>query len=161
MHDSDQSEALRDQAWKYFQQHASQRLITLNIYLIVGVALSTVTVTSFQRDFGLPIIRVPAGVLLSLLSLIFLRLDRRNRHLIRLAEAALRHFELNGEDDGVQPIPVECVFAREHRESQEREIAKRSWNRLLPTTYSEGFGMLFLLFGILGLSAAVTYWVEL
>ena len=70
---------LRQQAWDYFALHAQQRLTTVNFYLVVATTLTAAAVASFQEDFGFPGLRLPAGLLLALLSFAFWRLDLRNR----------------------------------------------------------------------------------
>ena len=92
---------LRRQAWDYFALHAQQRLTTVNFYLVMATALTAGAVASFDESFRFPGLRLPTGLLLSLLSFAFWRLDFRNRELIKAAEAALRSFEAGDRvDDG-------------------------------------------------------------
>ena len=72
-------EYLKQQAWNYFALHAQQRLTTVNFYLVVATTLTAAAVASFGENFGFPGLRLPTGLLLSLLSFVFWRLDFRNR----------------------------------------------------------------------------------
>jgi hypothetical protein len=152
------NEALRQQAWAYFALHAQQRLMTLNFYLVLASALTAATVASFQREFQFPLVRVPAGLMLALFSFVFWRIDRRNRWLIRHAEAALTAYELGHKaDDWSQELPPECLFAHERRDAKRRKERRRWWHRLLPQSYSEAFGFLFIAFFLTGMICAVSF----
>ena len=142
---------LQQQAWNYFALHAQQRLTTVNYYLVVATTLTATAVASFSEDFGFPGLRFPAGLLLSLLSFAFWRLDFRNRELINAAEATLRSLEASsGIDDSNGKPPVEWLFTREHCQSEERR-ATASWaNRIVPRTYSHVFNVLFGSFLVVG-----------
>ena len=148
---------LHQQAWNYFALHAQQRLTTVNFYLVVATALTAAAVATFGENFGFPGLRLPAGLLLSLLSFAFWRLDFRNRELIKAAEAALRSREASGriDDDGNGEPPVEWLFTREHRQSEERKKATDWRSCVMPHTYSHVFSVLFCSFFVAGLLIAV------
>ena len=117
---------LRQQAWDYFALHAQQRLTTIKFYLVIATTLTAAAVASFGENFQFPGLRLLAGFLLSLLSYAFWRLDFRNRELIKAAEAALRSFEAGDRiHDGGEEPPVEWLFTREQRQSEECEEASR------------------------------------
>ena len=149
-------EYLHHQAWNYFALHAQQRLTTVNFYLVLATALTAAAVASFGENFGFPGLRLPAGLLLSLLSFAFWRLDYRNRELISAAEAALRSLEANGGvGDGNGEPPVEWLFTREHRQSEER-TGETGWTSyVVPHTYSHVFNVLFGSFLLTGFLIAV------
>ena len=150
------NEYLRQQAWDYFALHAQQRLTTVNFYLIVATALTAVAVASFEENFGFPGLGLPAGLLLSLLSFAFWRLDFRNRELIWSAEAALRSLEADSPvDGGTGELPLEWLFTREHRQSEKRKSATNWKSYLIPHTYSHVFNVLYGGFLATGLLIAV------
>ena len=154
---SSADDPLRQQAWAYFALHAQQRLTTLNFYLLLASALTAATVASLQNNFRFPLLRVPAGLMLALLSFVFWRLDLRNRWLIKHAEAALTAFELGHQpDNGNRELPPEYLFANEQRDAKRRHERKRWWSRLWPHSYSEAFEMLFLSFFITGVASAIS-----
>ena len=146
----DQYNYLHQQAWNYFALHAQQRLTTVNFYLVVATTLTAAAVASFDKDFGSPWLRFAAGLLLSLLSFAFWRLDFRNRELIKAAENALRSFESEDKvSRGEREVPVEWLFTREHQQS-ERRRASTSWiGCLVLHSYSHVLNVLFgsFLFG--------------
>ena len=147
---------LQQQAWNYFALHAQQRLTTVNFYLVVATTLTAAAVASFAENFGFPGLRLPAGLLLSLLSFAFWRLDFRNRELIKAAEVALRSLEASGRiEDGNGGPPVEWLFTREHRQSEERKGATRWTGYVVPHTYSHVFNVLFCSFLLTGFLIAV------
>ena len=136
--------------------HARQRLTTVNFYLVVATGLTAAAVASFDERFGFPGLALPAGLLLSLLSYAFWRLDFRNRELIWAAEAALRSMECqNRVDEGKGDPPLECLFAREYRQSEERKRTTTWKTYLVPHTYSHVFNVLFGSFLLIGLLIAV------
>ena len=148
---------LHQQAWNYFALHAQQRLTTVNFYLVVATALTAAAVASFGENFAFPCVRLAAGLLLSLLSFAFWRLDFRNRELIKAAEAALRALEASSRsiDYGTGEPPLEWLFTREHRQSAERKGAA-GWTRyVVPRTYSHVFNVLFGSFLVAGFLIAV------
>ena len=101
-------------------------------------------------------LRLPAGLLLSLLSFAFWRLDRRNRELITAAEVALREFEDRGRVDGDdREAPVVWLFTREQRQSEKRKAATGWRSFVIPHTYSHVFNVLFCSFLVAGLLIAI------
>ena len=149
-------EYLKQQAWNYFALHAQQRLTTVNFYLVVATTLTAAAVASFGENFGFPGLRLPTGLLLSLLSFVFWRLDFRNRELIEAAETALRCLEGSGPvgDINREP-PAEWLFTREYRQSKEREGATVCGRHMVPHTYSDVFNVLFGSFLVIGFLVAV------
>ena len=149
-------EYLQQQAWNYFALHAQQRLTTVNFYLVVATTLTAAAVASFGENFAFPGLRLPTGLLLSLLSFAFWRLDFRNRELIKAAETALRSLECRGRvGESHREPPVEWLFTGEERRSNERKGAT-GWKRYtVPHTYSDVFNVLFGSFLVAGLLVAV------
>jgi hypothetical protein len=90
--DEQKREELRDQAWKYFALHADQRLKAFNFYLILCTVIAggLLTLIKDARD---PRIAILVALLLPSLSLVFWKLDTRNRQLIDHSQEALMFFE--------------------------------------------------------------------
>lgn len=143
----DKWEHLQRYAWQYFEIHANQRLTTFNFYITLSTLLATGMFATFSKDFTYPQIGVFAGALLMSLSIVFWRLDRRNRELIKNAENALRAIEdkFSKEYDAVKLK----LFIRD-------DIATDGANgcRFL-CKYSSCFNVVFLLFGISGIVGMV------
>ncbi len=144
-------EELRKQAWDFFQMQASQRLTTFNFYIAISSLLSTGLAASFKTDINIPYLGVPFGLLLVLFSLIFWKLDQRNRDLIKGAEETLKFFESKATlEDDVDVPHVAKRFMREEFDTQ-RKKDQRSWffwrNQY---SYSECFKAVLILFGAVG-----------
>jgi hypothetical protein len=131
---------LQEQAWKYFELHANQRLTIFNFYIALCSAITAGLVASYSKDFLHPIVRSLFSILLILFSFVFWKLDERVKLLIKNAEAALKFFE---EQDSNQTL-VTHVFRREEILTQE-ERAKR-WH----PSYAKCFGMVFSVFALVG-----------
>jgi len=122
------------------------------LFLLLASAITAATVASFQLDFQFSWLRVPAAALLSLLSVAFWRLDRRNRHLIKAAEAALRWIEMDGKpDDWTCELRPDFLFVRDHREAVRRKGRRMSRQESWSHTCSEVFELLFAAFFLVGL----------
>jgi hypothetical protein len=150
-------EQLREQAWNFFQMQAGQRLTTFNFYIVISSVIFTGLAGSFRSDVRLPCLGESLGLLLLLFSFVFFKLDERNRELIKGAEETLRYFEsrakLEGEAGDVPHIARR--FTREDYDTKARK-SRRSWRFWRNEySYSECFGMVFLVFGGAGLAGAV------
>ena len=147
---------LRQQAWDYFALHAQQRLTTVRFYLVVAAALTAAAIASFGENFHIPCLGLAAGLLLSLLSYAFWRLDLRNRELIKAAEAVLRSFEATDQaDDPMQEPPIQWLFTREYRESEKRRREAKWVSRVILRSYSHVFNVVYGSFFSIGLLVAV------
>jgi HAD superfamily hydrolase (TIGR01549 family) len=82
-----------DYAWKFFSFHATQRTQMFNfMLLLVGILAASLTSTI---DKGLVEPAMAVCVIGIIVASIFLKLDRRNRDLVRAAENVLTFLELN------------------------------------------------------------------
>lgn len=149
------NETLRKQAWDYFQMHSSQRLTTFNFYIVISSVITTALFSTFQKDYKVPLLGVPLGLMLSFFSFIFWKLDSRNKQLIKGAEAALKYFEsTSGIKDSEDGPHIAKVFQHEEWVSEQRK-GKRS---ILPWksyySYSRSFNKVFFAFAVIGLIGA-------
>ncbi len=144
-------EALRQQAWDFFELQAEQRLTTFNFYIALSSLLSGGLAASFTTEVSLPYLGLLLGFLLVLLSFVFWKLDCRNRDLIKGAEEALRFFEAESPlpDEGSRPHPAKR-FSREAFDTAQctATISWRVWRNHY--TYSWCFRVVFVTFGIVG-----------
>jgi len=134
---------LRKQAWDYFTTHASQRISTFNFYIVLASLVLTTYFSSFKADSNLQSAQLALAVLLVCFSFIFWKLDKRNRKLIKNAEAALIHFESN---EGTAD-PITRIFTLEpmNLKSPVKTILKRD------LSYSDCFNLVFLGFASIGM----------
>jgi hypothetical protein len=131
---------LQEQAWKYFELHAGQRLTIFNFYIALCSAIAAGLAATFSKDFSYPNVRFLFGLLLVLFSFVFWKLDDRTKLLIKNAEAALEFFE----EQDAKEILVTHVFRRE------RVLTANVRAVRLHLSYSKCFNIVFAAFAILG-----------
>lgn len=151
---------LRIYAWNYFSLHATQRLTTFNFYLVISTLLtaglwSTVTQAHDENLW----IAIVICLLITVISIIFEKLDERNRIFVHSAEQALRYLDdhMGLEDDGNIPHVLKLV-ARDDYETKldEMKKARKSfWPSELRLRYSHCFGYVFLSFKSVGIGTAI------
>jgi len=142
---------LRDYAWKYFAFHAEQRLKTFHFYVLLA-ALIIGGLLTVSREGADPRLASPLAFLLTFVSLVFWKLDMRNRQLVWNGERALKDVEANStpQNQEKEPSPL-CLFI--HDESLKNRNGQNGiWARLTgPLSYSACFNLVFWVFGIAGL----------
>jgi hypothetical protein len=150
--DPAQEQIFRTYAWAYFSFHADQRMKTFNFFLIVAGLVSGGIVT-LMRDSGNPWIVAPLGLALSMLCLLFWRLDQRNHVLVRNGEAALKFLDSQHNlpaDDGTPHVL--CIFERDDfkRRGESRSLFRKGY-----FSYSQVIRYVYSLFAGLGLFFSV------
>jgi len=147
-----QKQRLRDYARGYFALHAEQRMKTFNFYIILSTALiSAFCIVLTRVDDRVFLIAI--GFLLSLTSLLFWRLDCRNRQLVRNGENALKSLddlENYLENKNRKPHTLKIFAYDDWIQSQQKCIL---------ISYSQIFASIFSIFGILGISICILSWV--
>lgn len=147
---------MRTYAWNYFSLHAGQRLSTFNFYLILAALLVTPCISAFTKpDLMSRKIAIGLGMLLAVISMIFFKLDQRNKALVRNAEAALRFLDEQVELQDCNGVPHECkLFSRDDYHTNQAKKIKSFWPSKLYLSYSDCFRYIFTIFIILGLAIA-------
>jgi hypothetical protein len=145
----DNDSFLRKQAWDYFAIHASQRISTFNFYIVLSSLLTTTYFSSFKVDSNLQSARPALAVLLICFSFIFWKLDKRNRYLIKNAEAALKIFEANE----ISADPQTRLFTAEAASVRPRTKLYKSIKtaHTRDFSYSDCFNLVFVGFASIGL----------
>ena len=151
---NEQAKEARDYAWRYFDLHAKQRMSVFNFFLVLAGLLAASYVNSFTGAPPNHALSTILATMLSLISLIFWRLDRRTAYLIKNAEAALAHAEevLSGPDS--EPTVDQLIRFEAKRT---RELT-RSWFST-HMTYSTCFRSVFFIFGfggVVGVAVSIT-----
>ena len=82
-----------DLAWKHFQQHAQQRILYMNYFVVFSTILSTGLISTFQINFQMPVIGIGIGLIQVFLSFIFFKIDERNRFLTKHSETSIVSIE--------------------------------------------------------------------
>jgi len=148
----------RDYAWKYFALHADQRLRAFNFYLLI-VAVVLGGLLAYLKDARSPAYAAPAGMLLTVLSYIFWRLDIRSQEFIKHAEEVLQAIE---RDIPVEQIPEGLrLFLGEDAKTEvlRQQQGTPGWN---PVSWVRGhygyyacFKATFAIFALLGIALGV------
>jgi hypothetical protein len=136
---------LQEQAWKYFDLHAGQRLTIFNFYIALCSAIATGLVATFHKEFIYPNLRILFGFLLVLFSFVFWKLDGRTKLLVKNAEDALRFFE----EQNAKEINVTHVFRRE------KILTAEAKSNGLHLSYSVCFNLVFAAFTLLGFGTLI------
>ena len=146
---------LQEYIWNYFQLHAAQRLKTFEFYIVVATVLLSGYVVCIKEDNLMPI-GIVVGVLLVLLSFVFWKLDVRNKQLIKNAEQALKTMEdiVISESTGGIPDSLK-LFNYDDVKVEQRRHKKRSFLFHRHFSYSDCFGIMFIVFATLGIAAAL------
>jgi hypothetical protein len=144
-----------DYAWKFFSFHASQRTQMFNfMLLLVGILAASLT-SSVDKGLVEPAIAICAvGVLVAF---IFLKLDRRNRDLVRMAESVLTFLEqkdlFSANERFTPPNGQEQVLGiymrrTEIETARGQNIIQRAWrgeHRVLLPLFAWAVAVLFIL----------------
>lgn len=83
-----------DLAWKYFLQHAQQRMQHFNYFIIFSTILVTGFIATFQNNFSFSRLQVAIGILQTCLAVFFAKLDERNSFLVKHAENVIKSYEI-------------------------------------------------------------------
>lgn len=143
--DEKKREELLDHAWKYFSLHAEQRLKAFNFYLILCTVVAG-GILAILKDAKDPRVAIPVSLLLPFLSVVFWKLDARNRQLIDHGQQALMFFEAEAAPatpDGT-PHVTQILRCEKHITDRDR-----------PWTYRRCFNAVFLIVGMAGIVTAI------
>lgn len=138
-----------DHAWKYFSLHADQRIKTFNFFIILATVALGAVIQGYTKNSMCKILIFPS-LLITAFSLIFWKLDKRNKDLVRLAELAM--IEIETHVLYLHTLPQCSIFKNESIYT-----AKKHKNYI---TYSKAFDACFFTFSILGIVLAVLIGVE-
>lgn len=151
-------EASREYAWDWFDLHAKQRQQSFHFYLILITAvvgayyLSTRQVGASSPTQQYSAVPLVVSFIAAIFSYLFYRLDRRNRMLIRYAEAALISFEKDlAEKLGESSAPRMLQCAADPSRYQCDYVP-------MITTYGDIYRIIFAVGGIAGLIGMKVSW---
>jgi len=154
---------LRKQALEFFNTHASQRMSLFNFYVVLSGAIIAAYFASFKAEMNVELARPALGMLLSLFSYVFWKLDQRNDLLLDVARQALISFEANDpESPGKDMIRVFTKAEERTRKQRDRRWKQRSpWH--IHFRYRECFGLVFAVFftvGVAGTLVPIIHWLR-
>ncbi len=132
-----------DHAWRYFELHAQQRMTVFNFYLAISGLISAGIGVCLQEGPEFLLLVSLLGFFLSLISLLFWKLDQRTSEMIKLAESALRGLEKEA------IYPIAAIFSKDLHDSPAKGFTS-IWS------YGRCFRLAFLVVGVTGLTLAIS-----
>jgi hypothetical protein len=138
----DAEQAAMSHAWDYFAFHAQQRQTVFNFFLIlVGASIAAYAATLGKSEAAY--FHLMIGFLISISSLLFWRLDKRNARLVKLAEDPLKRFEIRLADR-TDISSMQILSAADIR------VGGRFWSKF--ESFKQIFRVVFLLTGLVGVA---------
>lgn len=137
---------MREHAWKYFELHANQRMVTFNYFIVVSGAIAAGLAATLQGTPRFAALGVALGGLLMLVSFVFWKLDQRVSFFVKRAESALC------ETESMFPVAAAQLFLSEPQATQAAASARSRWHR--HWTYGRAFRLVFCAMALSGASGA-------
>jgi len=82
-----------DIVWKYFQMHSQQRILHFNYFIVFSTIITTAFITTIQTSHLNYFPNLIIGFIQIFLSFIFLKIENRNKFLIKHAENIIMKIE--------------------------------------------------------------------
>jgi hypothetical protein len=138
----DAEQAAMSHAWDYFAFHAQQRQTVFNFFLIlVGASIAAYAGTLGKSEAAY--FHLMIGFLVSVSSILFWRLDKRNARLVKLAEEPLKRFELRlATGTGIGSIGI--------LSAADVKVGGPVWSKL--ESFGQIFRVVFFLTGLVGVA---------
>lgn len=131
-------EDIRNQAWKYFEMHAGQRMSIFNFYITISTAILAAIGVFLSIDKIAPLLIAAFGLLLILFSIVFWGLDMRTKNLIHIAEEIILDFEKNDKSRFAQ------IFTTDRKLYDNMRFRVKSYTNL--------FGIVYIIFILIGIA---------
>lgn len=132
-----------ENAWRFFQLHAQQRMTVFNFYLIItGLVAAGLGACVIQME-KLSLVSGVLGLFLSFVSFIFWKLDQRVSLMIKASEKSIIDIEKK------LALPVESIFTETPGVLNNSYFYIRS-----PWTYGRCFRVSFFVVGMVGIGFA-------
>lgn len=141
-------------SWLYFQQHAQQRISYFNFFVAFSTLLTTGMISTFQGDFKNHYIGIFLGITQAFLSVIFLKIDKRNKELTKHGENIIKKIERTYyKDKSLRLFSIE-ENETEKKRNQERKKYPCIWCKR-GMSHGKAFLHIFWAFFIIGLIGAM------
>jgi uncharacterized membrane protein len=136
-----------DLAFKYFIQHAQQRVQHFNYFIIYSSLLTTGAITCLQPNIKAYSLGIGIGLIQLFVSFVFNKLDDRNRFLIKHAENIIKNIEKQtiGTNHNFYPLfTLEENLTNKLAQLKKKNIISR------PISHKTAYSSIYLVFGIIG-----------
>jgi len=142
-------------AWDYFQQHANQRIRYFHFFVLFSSALTTGLIMTFQEDFRIPHIGIIIGLLLSVFSFVFWKIDERNKFLTKHGEDVIKIMEEKYSFGDPTYSDKLKLFKNEVFETEEWKRRNGKNIFIKQISHSKSFKIIFIIFGGIGILGAL------
>jgi hypothetical protein len=141
----------REYAWQYFKVHADQRMSLFNFFVVISALLTAALSTTWKKDCAHPMYGLFLSFGIVVISFVFWKLNQRVAYFIKHAEAALKDIENLSLKDG-DLARLFCLEETKTKTVKEKTNWKIwTWHM----TYSECFGVVYVVFAVIGLIGMV------
>lgn len=135
-----------EHAWRYFELHSAQRMSMFNYFIAVfGFAAAGIG-SCLQAGGALLLVGVVLGIVLSVVSFVFWKLDQRTSFLIKHSEEVLCRLEQAVLGGNIQVFNTEADRTRDHQRTSAGPLS--IW------TYGRSFRFIFLMAGLIGMAGS-------
>lgn len=136
-----------DLAWKYFLQHAQQRLQYFNYFVIFSTIITTGIVTTFQYNFQAHYLGIGLGIIQTFLSYMFWKIDIRNKFLTQHAEQIIKKIE----EDCCSTDGYKLFTQEDSKTALQTSTDKKSLFFKRQISHSKSYGLIYNAFFIVGI----------
>jgi hypothetical protein len=136
-----------EHAWRYFQLHATQRITVFNYFLLISGVVASGLAATLQGSQRFSSLGVVLGLLLTLVSFVFWKLDQRTAFLIKHAELVLIEIEKEASDKKYQIFNLELELTSGERNN--KNVWLRRWS------YGKSFRLIFIIMSFFGLGGTL------
>ena len=140
-----------DLAWKFFQQHAQQRISYFNFFVV----FSTILISGYVNalNINMPLMGIIIGFVEIFISFIFIKIDERNKFLTKISENIIKKIEEDtefSENENYSLFLKEEIFTNDLREEQK---SKLFFNRQI--SHGKAYRLIYQMFMVLGILALI------
>ena len=138
-----------DIAWKHFQQHAQQRILYFNFFVVFSTILTTGLITTFQSNFKAQYLGIGFGLIQAFLAFIFWKIDERNKFLTQHSENIIKRIESSNDNHSYKLFSEEEINTKKRLEEDK---SKKIYLRQI--SHGKAFKIIFKVYfcvGILGM----------
>jgi uncharacterized membrane protein len=117
--------------------------------------MTTGILTTFQEKFSFHFVGIGIGVMQAFVSIIFLKIDRRNKFLTGLGEDAIKELEKNYQINGINSDNIKVFLSEEKFTNELRKWQKSKFFVFRQLSHGKAFNHIYWFFFSVGIIGAV------